>query len=189
MLATRAPGVWRYSELIPVRIPSKVTIGEGGTRLLKSERLAKAVGLRNLFTKNETEYPTGSFKDRCSTVSISKPVEVRAGGVVIGSSGNAAASACAYSTILAFDATFLCRRKLALVNLSGSISSAAEPSKWLGQMNTSHGFSSFPKSHAPFQFDYVDDWRASVEPNSCSAAESLNQPQKAIRGSGSKSGK
>jgi threonine synthase len=99
MLATRTPGVWRYSELIPVRGPSRVTIGEGGTRLLKSQRLAKAVGLRNLFIKNETENPTGSFKDRCSTVSISKAVEARAGGVVIASSGNAAASACAYSTV------------------------------------------------------------------------------------------
>jgi threonine synthase len=99
-LATREPGVWRYGELLPLRGPSKVTMGEGGTRLVRSERLAKAVGLHNLFIKNETENPTGSFKDRCSTVSISKVVEARAGGVVIASSGNAAASACAYSTMV-----------------------------------------------------------------------------------------
>ena len=98
-LATREPGVWRYGELLPLQGPSKVTMGEGGTRLVRSERLAKAVGLHNLFIKNETENPTGSFKDRCSTVSISKVVEARAGGVVIASSGNAAASACAYSTM------------------------------------------------------------------------------------------
>ena len=97
-LMAREPGVWKYGELLPVQGPSKVTIGEGGTRLVKSERLAKTVGLRNLFIKNETENPTGSFKDRCSTVTISKAIEARASGVVVASSGNAAASACAYST-------------------------------------------------------------------------------------------
>ena len=96
-VAAREPGVWKYSELLPLQGSSMVTIGEGGTRLVKSERLAKALGLRNLFIKNETENPTGSFKDRCSTVSISKALEAKAGGVVIASSGNAAASACAYS--------------------------------------------------------------------------------------------
>jgi len=99
MLATRELGVWRYSELLPLQGPGKITMGEGGTRLVRSERLAKAVGFHSLFIKNETENPTGSFKDRCSTVSISKAVEARASGVVIASSGNAAASACAYSTM------------------------------------------------------------------------------------------
>jgi threonine synthase len=78
ILATREPGVWRYSELLPLWGSSRVTIGEGGTRLLRSERLAKAVGLHNLFMKNETENPTGSFKDRCSTIAY--PWQSRSAG-------------------------------------------------------------------------------------------------------------
>jgi len=98
-LESREPSVWKYSELLPLQKDTRVTLGEGGTRLVRTERLGKAVGLKNLYIKNETENPTGSFKDRCATVSVSKALEAGASGLVIASSGNAAASACAYSTL------------------------------------------------------------------------------------------
>lgn len=99
-LAAREAGVWKYAEFLPLPRTARITtLGEGGTRLVKSERLGQAVGLKKLFLKDETRNPTGSFKDRCSTVSISKALEAAADGVVIASSGGAAASACAYSTV------------------------------------------------------------------------------------------
>ncbi|TMP99370.1 MAG: threonine synthase [Thaumarchaeota archaeon] len=90
--------LWRYSELLPLSSPENViTLGEGGTPLIRSERFASKLGLRNLYFKDEAMLPTGSLKDRCATVSISKAKEAAVKSVVISSSGNAAASMSAYS--------------------------------------------------------------------------------------------
>jgi len=97
-LADRLPGVWKYWELLPVQDRrSIVTLGEGGTPLIKATNLAKKIGLRTLFLKDETRNPTGSFKDRSMTVGASKALEFDARVVAIASSGNAAASLAAYS--------------------------------------------------------------------------------------------
>ncbi len=90
--------LWQYKELLPVcDIDKIVSIGEGGTCVIKSERLAKELGLRNLYLKNETTNPTGSFKDRPITIGISKVKELGGEVVVIASSGNAGASLSAYA--------------------------------------------------------------------------------------------
>jgi threonine synthase len=62
--------VWRWLELLPVRDPDKiVTLGEGGSPLLRSERLARLCGVRELWVKSDaTSNPTGSLKDRSITV-------------------------------------------------------------------------------------------------------------------------
>jgi len=97
-LAGRLPGVWKYRELLPIQDKrSIVTLGEGGTPLIKAVSLAKKIGLKNLFLKDETRNPTGSFKDRSMTVGASKALEFDARVVAIASSGNAAASLAAYS--------------------------------------------------------------------------------------------
>ncbi len=97
-LAGRLPGVWKYWELLPIQDKrSIVTLGEGGTPLIKATNLAKKIGLKTLFLKDETRNPTGSFKDRSMTVGASKALEFDARVVAIASSGNAAASLAAYS--------------------------------------------------------------------------------------------
>lgn len=89
---------WRYSELLPILDKSKrISLGEGGTCLILCKKLATKLGLKKLYIKDETRNPTGSFKDRCSAVSISKATECSVPAVAIASSGNAGASACAYS--------------------------------------------------------------------------------------------
>jgi len=94
----RPKGVWRYFELLPLEKPSNiVTLGEGGTPLLKCERLGRELGLRELFVKDETRNPTASFKDRAMTIGVSKAVEFNAETVVTASTGNAAASLSALS--------------------------------------------------------------------------------------------
>lgn len=97
-LSKRAPGVWKYFELLPLNDRKNiVTLGEGGTPFLKSKRLAENLGLKDLYMKDETRNPTQSFKDRPMTVGVSKAVEFGVKTLVIASSGNAAAAMAAYS--------------------------------------------------------------------------------------------
>ena len=89
--------MWRYQELLPVASNNVVSLGEGFTPLILANRLGKNLGMRHLFLKLEYVCPTGSFKDRGSSLLLSKAREVKAATVAIDSSGNAAASLAAYS--------------------------------------------------------------------------------------------
>ncbi len=93
----RGRGVWRYWELMPVGSSYASPLSEGGTPLIRCERLGGHLGLRSLFIKDETRNPTYSFKDRAMAVGVAKAVEMRKSDVVTASSGNAAASLAAYS--------------------------------------------------------------------------------------------
>jgi len=94
----RSLSVWRYEELLPLdRAAVKVSLGEGGTSLHRSTRLAESLGLKRLHVKNEGENPTGSFKDRGMTIGVSKAVEIGAKKVVCASTGNTSASLAAYA--------------------------------------------------------------------------------------------
>jgi len=94
----RPLSIWRYEELLPLdRASVKVSLGEGGTSLHRSIRLAERLGLKKLHVKNEGENPTGSFKDRGMTVGVSKAVEIGAERVVCASTGNTSASLAAYA--------------------------------------------------------------------------------------------
>ncbi len=95
----RPDDVWRWRELLPVLDPSKiVTLGEGGTPLLRADRLARACGVRELWLKSDaTANPTGSLKDRSITVSATKAVEFGYGVLACDSTGNKASSTAAYA--------------------------------------------------------------------------------------------
>ncbi len=125
-LTERAPSVWKYNDFLPVKSKRNiVTLGEGGTPLLKANNLAKEVGLKNLYLKDETRNPTGSFKDRSMTVGVSKALEFDVKTVAIASSGNAAASLAAYSakaglSCLTFVLEFASSAKVAQISLYGA---------------------------------------------------------------------
>ncbi|MGE5638033.1 MAG: threonine synthase [Chloroflexota bacterium] len=90
--------VWRYRDIMPITDPSRiVTLNEGGTGLHECKRLAKKLGLNELYVKNEGENPTGSFKDRGMTVGVTKAVELGAKSVICASTGNTSASLAAYA--------------------------------------------------------------------------------------------
>lgn len=96
-VARRPRGIWRWSELLPVRDPAHVvSLCEGDTPLIHAERLGGELGLRRLFILDESRNPTGSFKDRGGSVTISKCREVGVEHIVLPSSGNAAACFAAY---------------------------------------------------------------------------------------------
>ena len=90
--------VEKYSMLLPVRGNSlPVSLGEGSTPLLASDRLAQATGLKRLFLKDETRNPTGTFKDRSVSVGVTIAKENNVKEVSTASTGNAGASLAAYS--------------------------------------------------------------------------------------------
>lgn len=90
--------VWRYRELIPLGERSRsYSLDEGGTQLIKCDRLGAELGAENLWIKFDGTNPTGSFKDRGMTVGISKAKELRMKTVTCASTGNTSASLAAYA--------------------------------------------------------------------------------------------
>ena len=92
--ATQAQGLWRYEKALPVRGEFKITLGEGCTPLVRTTKLVS--GLK-LIAKLDYVAPTSSFKDRGSTIAVSKANELQVNAVAIDSTGNAAASLSAYA--------------------------------------------------------------------------------------------
>jgi threonine synthase len=90
--------VWRYFELLPIQDKTKIVdLGAGYTILHECKRLAKALGLKTLYAKNDSVNPTFSFKDRPATVAASKAVEFNAKAFGAASTGNLAAAVAAHA--------------------------------------------------------------------------------------------
>jgi threonine synthase len=97
-LARRAPDLWRYRELLPVEDARDiVALGEGTTPLLECPRLARELGIRRLFVKDESRLPTGSFKARGMAVAVSMAKELGISRVAIPTAGNAGGALAAYA--------------------------------------------------------------------------------------------
>ncbi len=89
----------KYLDFYPIANLNKlVSLDEGGTALKKSKKIAKELGLKKLYFKDETSNPTGGFKDRGSMVEVTKAMEMGAKAIVVASTGNMAASIAAYSS-------------------------------------------------------------------------------------------
>jgi threonine synthase len=96
-LVGRAPDLWRYAEVLPVRDPAhRVTLGEGFTPLIDAPRLAGELGLERLWIKDEGQNPTGSFKARGLAMAVARARELGMEAVALPSAGNAGAAAAAY---------------------------------------------------------------------------------------------
>src|SRR3989441_2244830 len=95
-IASRPQTMWRYRELLPVAFEPTVGCQVGFTPLVKADRLAKALGVRELWIKNDTvNYPTLSFKDRVVSVALSRARELGFTTVACASTGNLANSVAA----------------------------------------------------------------------------------------------
>jgi threonine synthase len=87
-----------YREWLPLTDETPaLTLHEGNTPLLRADRLAKWVGVNELFLKFDGLNPSGSFKDRGMVVAVAKAVEAGARTVICASTGNTSASAAAYA--------------------------------------------------------------------------------------------
>jgi threonine synthase len=93
----RTSGVWRYADVLPADPAEDVTAGAGGTPLIRAERLDEYAGCR-LYVKDEGQNPTGSFKDRGSSVGVTYADDAGRDWVGTVSHGNMAMSMAAVAT-------------------------------------------------------------------------------------------
>src|SRR5256886_16304479 len=92
----RPKAMWRYRELLPIVGDPTVGTQVGFTPLVKADRLAKRLGIRELWIKNETvNYPSLSVKDRVVSVALSRAKELGFPTVACASTGNLANSVAA----------------------------------------------------------------------------------------------
>src|SRR5215510_6797760 len=93
---SRPKSMWRYRELLPVADGPTVGLQVGFTPLVRADRLAKRLGIRKLWIKNDTvNYPSLSFKDRVVSVALSRAKELGFDTVACASTGNLANSVAA----------------------------------------------------------------------------------------------
>jgi threonine synthase len=91
VIESRPPTMWRYAELLPLDSAPTVGLQTGMTPLVRADRLARRLGVRELWVKNDAVcHPTLSFKDRVVSVAISKAIELGIGTVACASTGNLA---------------------------------------------------------------------------------------------------
>ncbi len=94
----KGPGtIWRYRDLLPVESDEYVDLGAGWTPLVRARNLAKVLGIGELYIKNDTLNPTGSFKDRVVSVALSKAKELGFKVAACASTGNLANSVAAHA--------------------------------------------------------------------------------------------
>ncbi len=90
--------IWEFCEdVVPVDPAHRVSLGEGGTPLIRSRRIGPAAGLPNLWFKLESISPTGSFKDRFAAAAVSHMLQTGCSECIATSSGNTGAALAAYS--------------------------------------------------------------------------------------------
>ena len=96
VIQSRPRSMWRFRELLPVAGDPTVGLEAGGTPLIRADRLAKRLGIRELWVKNDAvNYPSLSFKDRVVSVALSRARELGFTTVACASTGNLANSVAA----------------------------------------------------------------------------------------------
>ena len=110
-LAGRAANLWRYRELLPVVHAANVTtLGEGWTPLLPAANLGARLGVEQLYLKDESANPTGSFKARGMAVAVAMARELGVRRLAVPSAGNAAGALAAYAARAGLPATIFLPR-------------------------------------------------------------------------------
>ena len=89
--------IWRYSDFLPFESRPPAPLTTGTTPLLKADRLAERLGLREVYVKNDAANPTHSFKDRVVTIALAKARELGYKIVACPSTGNLANAVAAHA--------------------------------------------------------------------------------------------
>jgi threonine synthase len=89
--------LWRYTDFLPVQVPSRNTLTTGWTPLLRADRLGEQLGLNHLWIKNDAANPTHSFKDRVVSVALARARELGFGTIACASTGNLANAVAAHA--------------------------------------------------------------------------------------------
>ena len=89
--------IWRYADLLPASAAGAVNLGAGFTPLVRADRLGAELGLGELWVKDDTRNPTGSFKDRVVSVALTKARELGLKVAACASTGNLANAVAAHA--------------------------------------------------------------------------------------------
>ena len=89
--------IWRYLDFLPFEAPPRSALAAGMTPLVRADRLAERLGLREVWVKNDAANPTHSFKDRVVTVALAKARELGYAVVACASTGNLANAVAAHA--------------------------------------------------------------------------------------------
>ncbi|MSO77245.1 MAG: threonine synthase [Alphaproteobacteria bacterium] len=117
-LARRAPTLWRYRELLPVRrTDNVVTLGEAVTPIIACPRIERRLGLAGLFVKDEGRLPTGSFKARGLVMAVSMAKELGIQRMAMPTNGNAGAALAAYASRAGIESYVFCPEDTPEVNV------------------------------------------------------------------------
>jgi threonine synthase len=104
--------IWRYADFLPVvdgppgpsgRLASRTGLPAGCTPLIKADRLAQRLGLREVWVKNDAANPTHSFKDRVVSVAVTRARELGFKTIACASTGNLAKSVAAHGAALGLE--------------------------------------------------------------------------------------
>ena len=118
-IEARAPGLWRWHELLPVPDSASVlSLGEIETPLIPLTRSSRRAGFRPPLVKDEGRLPTGSFKARGLALAISMAAVHGVRRVAIPTNGNAGAAMAAYAARAGMDAFCFCPEDTPEINLS-----------------------------------------------------------------------
>jgi threonine synthase len=115
-VANGPSNMWRYAPLLPPATESIVTLGEGWTPLIRTERLGARIGADELWVKDEGLNPTASFKARGLACAVSMCVELGIRKVAIPSAGNAASAMAAYAAAAGIEAHIFMPRDVPQAN-------------------------------------------------------------------------
>jgi len=125
-LLSRPADLWRYREVLPVRDEENiVSLGEGWTPLLKAPRLGTEVGVKELYIKDESQNPTGSFKARGMSAAVSMAKELGATRLAVPSAGNAAGALAAYAARAGLEAFIFMPRDTPRANVVECVETGA----------------------------------------------------------------
>jgi len=120
-IASRPPTMWRYWELLPLESDPTVSLAVGFTPLVPAPRLAKALGFRKLWIKNDAvNSPTLSFKDRVVAVAINKAIEFGFKTVACASTGNLANAVAAHAAAAGLESYVFIPEDLEEAKIMGS---------------------------------------------------------------------
>jgi threonine synthase len=99
--------IWRYAALLPDAGPTPVDLGAGWTPLRRARRLGEVLGVRELWLKDDTQNPTGSFKDRVVSVALSSARQLGFTTAACASTGNLATSVAAHAASIGWPSVTL----------------------------------------------------------------------------------
>jgi len=117
LIALRKPNLWRYQELLPVPdLTTPITLGEGMSPLLPVPTLAEKLRLSNLWVKDESQLPTGSFKSRGLSMAVTMANHFGLRRLAIPSAGNAGGALAAYAARAGLEAFVFMPQDTPVVN-------------------------------------------------------------------------